>query len=61
MIDRLNREILRILDLPDVSKQLFVEGALERIGNSPDEFAAILRREAADYARIVKISGAKAE
>ena len=50
MIDRLNREIVRILDLPDVREQLFVKGALERIGSSPGEFAATLKREADEYA-----------
>jgi tripartite-type tricarboxylate transporter receptor subunit TctC len=61
IIARLHREIVRILELPDVRDQLFVKGGLEFIGNSPEEFAAVLRREVPEYARIVKLAGAKAE
>ena len=61
MIDRLNKEIVRIIDMPDVSDQLFVKGGMVRVADTPDQFAETLRREAVDYARIVKIAGAKAQ
>lgn len=61
IVARLHREIMRILALPDVREQLFVKGGLEYIGSSPEEFAATLRREIPEYARIVKLAGAKAE
>jgi tripartite-type tricarboxylate transporter receptor subunit TctC len=61
IVDRLHREIVRILDLPDVAELLFSKSGLERVGSSPDEFAATLRREIPEYERIVRISGAKAD
>ena len=61
IVVRLQREIVRILALPDVREQLFVKGGLEHIGSTPEEFAATLQREIPEYARIVKLAGAKAE
>lgn len=61
IIEQLHREIVRILDLPDVKEELFVKGGLERVGSTPDEFAAIIRREIPQYERIIKLSGAKAD
>jgi tripartite-type tricarboxylate transporter receptor subunit TctC len=61
IVERLHREIVRILDLPDVKEQLFVKSGLERVGSTPEEFAATLRRETPQYERIVRISGAKAD
>jgi tripartite-type tricarboxylate transporter receptor subunit TctC len=61
VVERLHGEIVRILDLPDVKEQLFVKSGLERVGSTPGEFAATLRREIPQYERIVRISGAKAD
>jgi tripartite-type tricarboxylate transporter receptor subunit TctC len=61
IVDRLHREIVRILDLPDVNEQLFVKSGLEKVASTPEEFAATLRREIPQYERIVRLSGAKAE
>jgi tripartite-type tricarboxylate transporter receptor subunit TctC len=61
IVDRLNREIVRILDLPDVKETLFVKSGLERVASTPDEFASIIAREIPQYEEIVRISGAKAE
>jgi len=59
IIDRLHAEVVRILKMPDVHQRLFVQGGLEHIGSTPEEFAATIRHEIPEYARIVKISGAK--
>jgi tripartite-type tricarboxylate transporter receptor subunit TctC len=61
IVSRLHGEIMKILQLPDVRERLYVKGGLEHIGSSPEEFAATLRREIPEYARIVKLSGAKAD
>jgi tripartite-type tricarboxylate transporter receptor subunit TctC len=61
MIARMNSEIVRILNLPDVRDTLFVKGGLEYIGSTPEGFADTLRREIPEYARIVALAGAKAE
>jgi tripartite-type tricarboxylate transporter receptor subunit TctC len=60
VVARLNREVNRILALPDVQEKLLAQG-LEPAGNTPVEFAAMIRSEIAKYAKIVKAAGIKAE
>ena len=60
VVERLNREINRMLALPDVQEKLLAQG-LEPAGNSPAEFGAMIRSEIAKYAKIVKAAGIKAE
>ena len=60
VVEKLNREVLRILALPDVQERLIAQG-LEPAGNSPTEFATMVRAEIAKYAKIVKAAGIKAE
>jgi len=44
---------------PDMRKRLEEQGA-EPVGNTPEEFNALLREEVAKWAEVVKVSGAKA-
>ncbi len=60
IIARLHKEIVHALSLPDVRERLLREGA-ELGGNSPREFDAFVRSEMAKWAKVVKLSGAKAE
>jgi len=60
VIARLNKEIVRALSLPDVKERLSGEGA-DLVGNSPREFDAFIRSELTRWAKVVKLSGAKAE
>jgi tripartite-type tricarboxylate transporter receptor subunit TctC len=53
VIATLHREIVRIVNLPDVRKQLAADGA-EPVGNTPEAFAAWLRVEIARWAKVVK-------
>ena len=55
-----NKEIVRAVSLPDVRQRLSAEGA-ELVGNSPREFDVFIRNELAKWAKVVKLSGAKAE
>jgi tripartite-type tricarboxylate transporter receptor subunit TctC len=59
-VKKLNAEINRILQLPDVKERLAVL-SLEYTPNSPAEFAATFKEEVAKYAKMVKESGAKAD
>jgi tripartite-type tricarboxylate transporter receptor subunit TctC len=45
---------------PDMQKKLLDQGA-EPVGNTPEEFQAMLKDEVARWAEVVKISGARAE
>lgn len=60
IVNNLNAEINRILQLPE-SKVRLDALSLEFTRNSSAEFAAALKAEVAKYAKMVKESGAKAE
>jgi tripartite-type tricarboxylate transporter receptor subunit TctC len=53
IIERLHGEIVRALALPEVRERIAGLGA-EPVGNSPSEFAAMQRAEAARWIRIAK-------
>jgi tripartite-type tricarboxylate transporter receptor subunit TctC len=56
IVNKLYREIARILRLPDVRKKLEGDGA-EIIASTPAEFTAYLERETAKWAKVVMASG----
>ncbi|HUP93493.1 MAG TPA: tripartite tricarboxylate transporter substrate binding protein [Burkholderiales bacterium] len=60
IVNKLNAEVNRILQLPDVKARLDVL-SLEFVPNTPAEFAARLKAEVARYAKMVRDSGAKAD
>ncbi|HEU5177592.1 MAG TPA: tripartite tricarboxylate transporter substrate binding protein [Burkholderiales bacterium] len=45
---------------PDLNQKLIEQGA-EPVGNTPEEFARLLREEVTRWAEVVRVSGAKAE
>lgn len=55
-IAKLQAEIARILNLPELKERLASEGAAV-VASTPEEFAAFLKSEMAQYAKIVKASG----
>ena len=56
----LNREIVKALHTPEI-RQSLADGGAESVGNTPAQFAAILVEDFEKYAKLVKISGAKAD
>ena len=60
IVGRLNKEITRILQLPDVKERLDAQ-SLVFAPNTPQQFAATLRAEVKRYAVMVKESGARAD
>lgn len=60
VIGLLHREIVRIVALPDVKEKLAAMG-FEAVGNSPEEFAAQIKRELPKWAQVVKAANIKAE
>jgi len=57
IIDRLNAEVVKILAMPDVQKQMAGQGA-EPNPEKPEQLAAFMKTEAAKWAKVVKASGA---
>jgi tripartite-type tricarboxylate transporter receptor subunit TctC len=60
IVDRLQSEIAKILQEPDVKERYDKLGA-EPVGNTPADFDAYCRSELARWARVVELSGAKVE
>ena len=60
VVTRLHAEVVKIVHLPEVKNALLREG-LEAVGNSPEEFAAIIKNEIAKWTKVVKAAGIKAE
>jgi len=58
IIDKVYRETVKDLALPDVRKAMGDQG-LDIIGNSPAEFAAVLKSEIPQWAKIIKEAGIK--
>jgi tripartite-type tricarboxylate transporter receptor subunit TctC len=58
IVDRLNRETLKAMAMPDVRKRLTDLG-LDVITGSPAEFQAALEREIPRWARVIKPLGIK--
>jgi tripartite-type tricarboxylate transporter receptor subunit TctC len=60
IVSRLNSEIVRIVNLPDVRNRIVELGGVP-IGGSSAEMDAFQKAESARWAKVVKESGAKAE
>lgn len=60
VIARLNGEINKIVQQPDVRDRLTAQGA-EIIGGTPREFADYIQREIPKWAKVIRESGAKAD
>jgi tripartite-type tricarboxylate transporter receptor subunit TctC len=59
VIDKVHRETVRVLALPEVRRSLDLLG-LDLIGNSPAEFANVIKAEIPQWAAVIKAAGIKA-
>ncbi|WP_029048431.1 tripartite tricarboxylate transporter substrate binding protein [Cupriavidus sp. amp6] len=57
IVDRLNAEVVKILAMPEVKKQMADQGA-EPNPEKPAQLAAFMKSETAKWAKVVKASGA---
>ncbi len=55
-----NAELARITQMPDI-RERFASGGMEAVSGPPEEFAAILERDVARWAKVVKQAGIKLE
>jgi tripartite-type tricarboxylate transporter receptor subunit TctC len=60
IVKRLNAEMVKIINMPDVREKLVGLGA-EPVANTPEEFGALVKTEVAKWADVVKKSGAKVD
>ena len=60
VIDKLQAEVKRTLELPGIGKRL-AEMGLDPVGSSPEELGAYQASEMVKWAKVVKDSGAKAD
>ena len=60
VIARLNTEIVRILNLPEVREAIMKQGAYA-VGGTPDAFTAKLKSDMARWQSVIKVSGIKVE
>jgi tripartite-type tricarboxylate transporter receptor subunit TctC len=60
IVRRLNAELAKVMDLPDVRKLLAADGA-DPVVTKPEDFAAFIKSEVAHWTPVIKSSGATAE
>lgn len=60
MVNRVNREIVKFLNSPEMKKRITDMGA-NVVGNTPEEEAKRIRNETEQWARAVKAAGIKLE
>lgn len=60
MIDEVNRQIVRALQLPDVKKQLVARG-MEPDPQTPEQFSAFVKAEVARWTKLMAQAGIKAD
>ena len=58
VLDKLHGETVKVLAMPEVRKK-FDELGLEPVGNTPVEFAAVIRKETPEWAKLIKDAGIK--
>jgi tripartite-type tricarboxylate transporter receptor subunit TctC len=59
IIDRVNAEVRKTLELPDVQKRFVESGGAEAVGMTPAEFLARIKADAERYKRVVQKAGVK--
>jgi len=60
IIDGLNRAAVDVLNKPEV-KEKFLSSGVETVGNTPAEFAAVIKREMATMGKLIKDAGIRSE
>jgi tripartite-type tricarboxylate transporter receptor subunit TctC len=59
IIDRINAEVRKTLEIPDVQKRFVESGGAEAVGMTPAQFLARIKSDAERYKRVVQKAGVK--
>jgi tripartite-type tricarboxylate transporter receptor subunit TctC len=59
IIDRINAEVRKTLEVPDVQKRFVESGGAEAVGMTPAEFLSRIKSDAERYKRVVQKAGVK--
>lgn len=54
VVDLLYREVVKALKMADVIERLATQGGNELVGNTPEEFAQVIKSDLAKYSKLVK-------
>jgi tripartite-type tricarboxylate transporter receptor subunit TctC len=60
IIEKLHKEIVKIVRSPEFAQNLTNEGAFA-MGNTPEEFATVIRADMKKWAAVIKEAGIKGE
>ena len=60
IVDRYNKEIVKILNSPDVQSQL-QKMEFEVVAGTPEQFSDWIKTEIARWGKVIKATGAKAD
>lgn len=61
IVERLNAEINRVVQDPQIIKERFAPVGLEPVGSTPEQFLDVIKSDLAKYAKIAKDAGIKPE
>src|SRR5437899_1677400 len=61
IVERLNAEIVKALQAAEVRERLVTQGGNEIVTGPPEEFAALIRSDLQQYAKLIKDAGIHAE
>ena len=56
LTNRLSREVVEVLKQPEI-KEKFLALAIEAVGTTPEEFAALLKEDMAKWGKVIKDAG----
>jgi len=59
VIARLNQDINRALQAPDVLEKISMQGSSEIVGGTPEQFGALIRAEVVKWQKLIRDSGTK--
>jgi tripartite-type tricarboxylate transporter receptor subunit TctC len=60
VVVKLNREVVAIVNLPEVKSHLLAEGA-EPVGNTPEQFGDFIKSEIAKWGKVIRTAGLRTE